>query len=369
MRLPTYDELAKVDEQLNVLEHPLDESLFVVGPPGSGKTVLAVQRAGMVAKGLETALYEPTLLISYNRMLRRLLNLLGGGSLRAQTAQSFVWQDYSSRTGKKPPTIPHDPYAFDWPALMEEVGQNQRENLLPHIVIDEGQDLPSGVFAYVRQHVAQSLTVFADENQALGKKHTTLAEIKQAAALANPYMLEVNHRNTLQIARLAEHFHGGKLPAARVRRTAGDRPRLLRHPDMVSTAELISNWLRNRGGSNGVIVDRNETGRGLLSMLKDRLPDSARIDFYEHSKKNEDWINILQPGITILNKESVKGQEFDAVFILELERFLPCADAAERRAMYMMCTRARDHLFLICGAPLSAQILDALPETNVLERE
>ena len=104
-------------------------------------------------------------------------------------------------------------------------------------------------------------------------------------------------------------------------------------------------------------------------MLKDRLPDSARIDFYEHSEKNEDWINILQPGITILNKESVKGQEFDAVFILELERFLPCADAAERRAMYMMCTRARDHLFLICGAPLSAQILDALPETNVLERE
>ena len=90
MRLPTYDELAKVDEQLNVLEHPLDESLFVVGPPGSVKTVLAVQRAGMVAKGMETALYEPTLLISYNRMLRRLLNLLGGGSLRAQTAQSFV---------------------------------------------------------------------------------------------------------------------------------------------------------------------------------------------------------------------------------------------------------------------------------------
>ena len=39
-------------------------------PPGSGKTVLAVQRAGMVAKGLETALYEPTLLIgTYIRSL------------------------------------------------------------------------------------------------------------------------------------------------------------------------------------------------------------------------------------------------------------------------------------------------------------
>ena len=40
MRLPTYDELSNDEEQLDVLEAPLDQPLFVVGPPGSGKTSL-----------------------------------------------------------------------------------------------------------------------------------------------------------------------------------------------------------------------------------------------------------------------------------------------------------------------------------------
>ena len=76
---------------------------------------------------------------------------------------------------------------------------------------------------------------------------------------------------------------------------------------------------------------------------------------------------MLEPGVTILNKESVKGQEFDAVFILELEAFIPCTTGVERRAMYMMCTRARDHLFLV-HERLSARAAAALPDASVLER-
>lgn len=72
--------------------------------------------------------------------------------------------------------------------------------------------------------------------------------------------------------------------------------------------------------------------------------------------------------MTILNKESVKGQEFDAVFILELEAFIPCTNDRERGAMYMMCTRARDQLFLVHGRPLSARAAEALPDASILER-
>ena len=42
--------IARDEEQLDVYETPFDESLFVVGPPGSGKTVLAVHRAQMLVE-------------------------------------------------------------------------------------------------------------------------------------------------------------------------------------------------------------------------------------------------------------------------------------------------------------------------------
>lgn len=75
------------------------------------------------------------------------------------------------------------------------------------------------------------------------------------------------------------------------------------------------------------------------------------------------------PGVTVLNKDSVKGQEFDTVFVLELERFIPCTIDAEFRAMYMMCTRARDRLFLVYGPErLSAVAEASLPSGDVLER-
>ena len=93
------------------------------------------------------------------------------------------------------------------------------------------------------------------------------------------------------------------------------------------------------------------------------------MDIYEHQRKNENTIDVTAPGVTILNKESVKGQEFDTVFIVELEEFIPCENDGTRRAMYMMCTRARDHLFLVFGPEaLTADAEAELPGPAVLER-
>ena len=213
------------------------------------------------------------------------------------------------------------------------------------------------------------MTVFADEDQALGSRRTTLEQIKRAAGLSDPVILTRNHRSTPEIARLAEHFHGGRLPAAAVLRpSSGQLPRLVRSRDLESTAVLVSNWCKTRGGNVGVIVNRNPTGSDLHARLSGILPGS-RIDIYESWRENEDRIELLAPGVTILNKESAKGQEFDTVFVLELDDFIPCTTETERRAMYMMCTRARDNLFLVYGpANLSSAVAAALPGPDILER-
>ena len=168
---------------------------------------------------------------------------------------------------------------------------------------------------------------------------------------------------------MAEHFHSGRLPAAEVRRSqSGELPRLVRSPDNAATAELVSNWCRTRGGSVGVVVHRNETGDRLHRALVRRLP-ANRVDIYDNERKNEHSINVLDDGVTVLNKESVKGQEFDTVFILDLERFIPCGNDVQRRVMYMMCARARDNLFLVHGpGALSTEAAEALPGPDILER-
>ena len=261
----------------------------------------------------------------------------------------------------------YDSYSYDWDSMFSRLEEAEEHPNRPHLVVDEGQDLPQGFFKYASQYVSRTLTVFADEEQALSEQRTTLEQIKNASNLDDPIMLGRNHRNTPEIARLAEHFHTGRLPVATVVRSSiKELPRLVQSRSLHSTTTLISNWLNTRGGSIGVIINQNATGIALHRDLAKRLA-GARVDIYSNKQKNEDSIEMLKPGVTILNKKSVKGQEFDAVFILELEMFIPCANDTERRAMYMMCTRARDSLFLVHDS-LSTGAQAALPDESILER-
>ena len=342
-------------------------STVVVGPPGSGKTILAVHRAQMVAAFTEGEAQSPVSIVTFNRMLRRLLDIIREREISVSTMHSFVWNDYRSRTNQWPANLPHDSYTPDWESMFSSLDEAEEVPERKHLVIDEGQDLPEEFFRYGSRYVASTLSVFADEDQALSGKRTTLEEIKAAAGMDDPVILTKNHRNTSEIARLAEHFHSGRLPAAAVvRPSLEELPRLIRSGDLESTADLVANWLRNRGGSIGIIVKGNDTGRLVRDMLVERL-SGRRVDFYDNRKRNENEIDMLESGVSILNTESVKGQEFDSVFILELEEFIPVANDAERRSMYMMCTRARDSLFLV-HSRLSAQAEASLPNEIVLER-
>lgn len=365
VRLPTWNELSSDEEQLEVLEAPLDQALFVIGPPGSGKTSLAVWRGEALAE-----MYGQIPVITYNRMLRRSLQLVADEndiSIRASTMHSYVWRDFRTRTGNEPPTIHQDSFTYRWETMATHLADAKpnREAL----VVDEGQDLPAGFFGYASQFGAKALTVFADEEQAISGNHSTMEQIQNAGRLPDPVILSENHRNTPEIARLAEHFHTGRLPTATVIRSgSGDLPRIIRSNGDHSTISMIVNEFRNRSGSIGVIVDQQAVGEFVQSSLRGLLPGN-RVDRYSYELRNDNSIDVRSPGITVLNKESVKGQEFDTVFVLELDRFIPCTNEAEFRAMYMMCARARDNLFLVYGPqPLSAEADASLPGHEVLER-
>jgi superfamily I DNA/RNA helicase len=364
MKLPTWDEL--VPEQLDVMDFPLDQSLFVTGPPGSGKTVLAVQRAEACA----TASQEVAL-VTFNRMLRRLSTLLTNGTAVPKTMHSFASYDFRKRAGKPQVPTAVGVYDYDWDTMLAQLKEMPASNgTWDHVVVDEGQDLPEGFFRYLHDYASRVISVFADEDQALDIRGTSLKQIRAAAYLPKPIILSLNHRNSPEIAALAEHFHSGVLPAATPRRTAiGHRPRLVRMGSLSDTAEFIATWVENRGGTAAVLVSSNATADDIFGELVARLPET-RVDLYKSSTANEDEIALVEDGITILNTKSVKGQEFDSVFILELDQFVPFRDKVMKRAMYMMCTRARDYLFLMTtGVELTRAAIRALPGPEILERE
>ena len=77
----------------------------------------------------------------------------------------------------------------------------------------------------------------------------------------------------------------------------------------------------------------------------------------------------MKPGVTVLNVKSIKGQEFDTVFVMEIGELLLEASEVNRRKMYMLCARARDHLFLVHdGDRLRRRLLERLPGVDILKR-
>ncbi|MCE2482301.1 MAG: ATP-binding domain-containing protein [Alphaproteobacteria bacterium] len=237
-----------------------------------------------------------------------------------------------------------------------------------HVIVDEGQDLPREFFRYLRDFVATTITVFADEDQALTEDRSTPHDIKEAARLDDPVLLSANHRNRPEIARVAEFFHTGHAPAPEVHRSpSGELPRVVLYRESGATRR-ISNWYETRGGRIGVAVVNNHTGEMLYSQLRNRLV-GQRVEFYTSDRKNEDEIDLLAPGITILNVRSIKGQEFDTVFLMEIDKLLLEINAVSKRKMYMLCARARDNLILMHdGDRVPSELLDRLPGVDILER-
>ncbi len=105
--------------------------------------------------------------------------------------------------------------------------------------------------------------------------------------------------------------------------------------------------------------------------LRDALPPPSRVDVYTSDSPAgaELDIRLFDPGVTVLTSESVIGLEFDAVYLLDLARSLPCETPVDWRRMYMLCARAKDALVLIDEPDhLTATQLAALPNPPILVR-
>ncbi|WP_017582921.1 AAA family ATPase [Nocardiopsis valliformis] len=345
------------EEQQRVLDTlPFDGNHLVCGPAGSGKSVLAAHRSAMLA-----LTDTPSTLLCRSNLLRQHVEPTAtelGPQVRVATVHSWVGSWYARAVGSRPPTRTPGGFDIDWPALLTEAMGVTELPAPEALVVDEGQDLPVEFYRLCRLAGAR-VTVLADEYQTITESRSTTAEIRNILAAAEIHLSE-NQRTTRPIAELAEHFHLGE-PAPALPQREGPTPIMARYRAFTElTTELRAHVRHHPERSIGVVVRFRELQMRLLEAFERAgVPVQAYVGTGQGRYRN---IDASRPGVHLVTRASVKGLEFDTVFVPDCHRdTADPSDPDQRMMYYVLCTRARHELRLGFAGDRPPAHLDAVP--------
>lgn len=357
MKLPSYQDLSKEQDKINNLA--LDGSYLVTGPPGTGKTVMALYRSQMLTKKKKQAhlLMYSRLLSQYTSTAIEELGISGA----VKTFHSWFSSFYRAKYKVNPPQTA--PYVYEWVEILTRVNTDPPpKESLPYLIIDEGQDL-SDRFYPVARHISRHLTVFADENQRLNEYNSTLDDIQAYSGIEKRFELRRNYRNTREIALLAADFCTGLstgVPDLPERR--GEKPKLVHTTNLHETVDFISRFERNHADLEiGVFTQRKKLQSSIVNRLEGKTTNP--VQYYVGGKGAEATkLDFDVPGIKVVNYASAKGLEFDAVFIPELQLLTLDPTSAEFKMLfYVLVSRARDDLYLMYSGDGEPHVMSAFP--------
>jgi superfamily I DNA/RNA helicase len=364
--LPKFQDLSK--EQDAVYSMSLDGNHVVSGPPGTGKTVMALYRAQALNIDDRAAqvLMHSNVLKQYTLLAAKEVDVEGS----VETFHRWIGRFWTEHFDAPAPKMEGDEWAFDWSAMAAAFARRPpRPDTLADLLVDEGQDLSPHFYQLVSM-MATNVTVFADENQKLFPDNSTIDEIASGLGRrTESHRLTRNYRNTREIAALAAHFYCGTpsgIPDPPHRE--GDLPLLRRFSDLTAFIELVARYEKNYSDrSIGVILPNKRLQKQVynkLSYRKPRNPVEAYIGSYREHRK----LDFTTPGIKILNYWQVKGLEFDAVFVPELQLVTGDPTSAETRMrFYVVFSRAREELILSYTGTEEPAIVKDVPD-DILER-
>lgn len=349
------------EQQDLLLDLPFEGRYLVSGPPGSGKTLLAAHRATM----LDIAGRE-VVLLTYSNVLRqythRLVEPLGfGGTI--STCHKWFHGFWRRRYNEAPPTK-EDGIELDWTEIIVRLASSVSgfDGEIESLVVDEGQDLPNEFYAVCTQ-LAVDVTVFADDNQRIGRDQSTLSEIE---SLLGPetgrHHVISNHRNTRQIAELANLFYcgaSGTAPPAPL--CEGAVPTLERYESDKAFADALADYARaNRQLEIGVALPHRQQLVALADGLRRR--GIRHVQAYVSGSPFFRDLDFRKPGVRLFTPVSMKGQEFDTVYVPELEQYAgDVTGAMLRMRFYVLATRARQELHLSYRTEREPEIVSRIP--------
>lgn len=370
-KLPGVQELNK--DQDKVLRLPKDGQFLVVGAPGTGKSVVALLR---VLKYKEDRDY---IFLVYNRVLESLTRQLAKGDLNSSTWKSWYYKIVFNVIKTTVPEV--GGYTPDHRAIINQLKTMEINQNPVHLIIDEGQDMPIGFYESLQYMGFENFFVVADQNQQLTDEHSSRKDLTTILVLDTDDVIELkeNFRNSYGIARLAGYFYTDpsspqpKLPPTT--RKSINSPILYEYTNF---DKLISFILKKSDRDPrwliGIITPNNEIKNKYFNALKNKdikLDNPKPVISSYSSKDKAVNIDFSKGGIVVLNLQSVKGLEFDIVFVADIDEFYIYNNDLDsvKKKFYVMVSRAIKQIVLLKKAGRKCPVEQILPEDDkILKR-
>jgi hypothetical protein len=319
----------------------------VLGGAGTGKTILAVERAKRLAADgsrVLLACHRPRLAEHIKRLLGVYATSATAGYIRIAPrgeAYSRMWKELGAdRFNELHAT--GDPYAL----LLAYEPELAHRALYDAIVLDEGQEFDPGDVGQLMRILADPecspVYVFADPFQ---QRHGRASGWTAPPAFPTLALVE-NCRNTRPIAELAEHI-GGVSPS--LASAHGVNPRFEKSDDVPTrVAEVVAACLREGfvpGDIAVVVVASAELRERIHQHLEARSAGSTAVLMAARGSTLADSLNKTH--VALLSE--YHGLERQVVVVVADEPYVVDRDRAElvRRDLYIGSTRARSLLYLV----------------------
>jgi len=359
-QLPGEEDLNK--DQDRVLALPEDGQYLIVGGPGTGKSVVALLRA------LKYQDNNDYVFLVYNHVLEKSTCMLVDTRLLGTTLFKFIYKMHWHLFREYMPE--YDKFKPDYDTLIKKIEELEYKERDLHLIIDEGQDMPPKYYEALQCAGYINFFIVADQNQQITDENSSRQELTDILGLEPKDVIElkINYRNSHPIALFAEHFYTDK----------GSPPPNL--PDKAALeTPILHTSLTNRDIATMLLREADKDDRKLIGVvvandaIRDRYVNSMRnlelsldnvppvISTYSSKERKSVSIDFSQGGIVVLNDKSIKGLEFDIVYII-LDGFIIYNNdqTSMKKRLYVMSSRAIEKLVLV-STQENPPILSLLP--------
>jgi DNA helicase IV len=263
-RLPGEEDLNK--DQDRVLALPEDGQYLIVGGPGTGKSVVALLRA------LKYQDNNDYVFLVYNHVLERSTCALVDTRLRGTTLSKFIYKMHWHLFKELMPQ--REEFKPNYDLLIKKIDKLESKERTQHLIIDEGQDMPSKYYEALQYAGYMNFFIVADQNQQITDDCSSRQELTDNLGLEPKDVIEltINYRNSHPIALFAGHFYTDK---------ASPRPNL---PDRTSLeTPCLYTGLTHKGISSMILREADKDNRKLIGVV---VANEKMRDSYVNSMRN-----------------------------------------------------------------------------------